>query len=402
MKPTAPRAAGPAGPARSGGARGRAAGPLILQGPRGGRRWRARAVQPPEKGQGQAAAAPKASTRPLDLAGAVSAPPFTLQQLLMLKAVGEIGSVSAAAEALYMSQPALTLALQKLERQLEAPLVNRSQGRGYISMTEAGQLLLHYAGRFSSLSNEALQALSDLKELEVGTLTLGASQTTGTYLLPRIVGKFQQKYPKIGVQLIVDSTRHVCYGVATGEIDIAVVGGTIPDDLSASLQSTTYCEDATALILPPKHPLARGPAIEKQELYGLDFVSLNETSTVQSFQNEQLELSGIDTSQMRVQMEFNSIEAIKNAVQYGLGAAFVSETAIEKELDLGLLQKVTIRGLNITRNISVVTNPQKYFSNAAESFIREMLTAADWYSIHDAKVDQQSSFYTVQGPTNYS
>ena len=89
-------------------------------------------------------------------------------------------------------------------------------------------------------------------------------------------------------------------------------------------------------------------------------------------------------------------------MQYGLGAAFVAETAIEKELDLGLLQKVTIRGLNITRNISVVTNPQKYFSNAAESFIREMLTAADWYSIHDAKVDQQSSFYTVQGPTNYS
>ena len=327
------------------------------------------------------------------------APPFTLQQLAALRAVGRVGSLSGAAETLYMSQPALSQALQKLERELELPLVNRAQGRSNLSLTEAGQLLLHFADRYASLSREALQALQDLRSEESTTLTLGASQTTGTYLVPALLGNYRRKHPNVTVQLIVDSTRHICYGVAMGEIDVAIVGGTVPGDLSKILRSVTYCEDELVLILPPepgsasKTPLGGGATTElsQEDLYGLEFVSLNETSTVQAFQQGALDASGIDTEKLNVVMELNSVEAIKNAVQNGLGAAFVSSSAIEKELRLGLLRRVSISGVAIMRSVKAVTNSQRYFSRPAETFAREMLTAADWQSMNHAMHDPRSA-----------
>ena len=331
------------------------------------------------------------------------APPFTLHQLAALRAVGRAGSVSAAADALYMSQPALSQALQKLERELELPLVNRAQGRSNLSLTEAGQLLLHFADRYASLSKEALQALQDLRSEDSASLTLGASQTTGTYLVPPLLGNYRRKHPNVAVQLIVDSTRHICYGVAMGEIDVAIVGGAIPSDLNKVLQSVTYCEDELVLILPPESAMgdavwpaalkrgSKATEMSQEALYDLNFVSLNESSSVQAFQQGALGDSGIDAAKLDVVMELNSVEAIKNAVQNGLGAAFVSSSAIEKELRLGLLRRVSIRGVSILRTIRVVTNNQRYFSRPAETFAQEMLTAADWQSMSRAMLEPQDT-----------
>ena len=131
--------------------------------------------------------------------------------------------------------------------------------------------------------------------------------------------------------------------------------------------------------------------MSQEDLYGLEFVSLNETSTVQAFQQGALDASGIDTEKLNVVMELNSVEAIKNAVQNGLGAAFVSSSAIEKELRLGLLRRVSISGVAIMRSVKAVTNSQRYFSRPAETFAREMLTAADWQSMNHAMHDPRSA-----------
>lgn len=243
---------------------------------------------------------------------------------------------------------------------------------------------MRYAERILTASSEAVKALEDLRNLDVGGVNLGASQTTGTYLIPRLVGSFQQKYPGVKVQLTVGSTSSICTSVANGEIDVAIVGGEVPHELMDYLQVTTYTEEEFVLILPPRHPLSMKKKIEKERLYNLAFVSLNQNSTSQKFQTQTLKENGLNPKMLHVQMEFNSIEAIKSAVQHGLGAAFVSQSAIQKEVQLGLLHSSSIQDVILTRKLQVVTNRKRYFSRAAQCFTQEILTAADWYGIQQA------------------
>ena len=312
-------------------------------------------------------------------------PPFTFKELLMLKALARFGSIKAAAEYLYVSQSSVSSQLASLEQKIKATLVNRHPGIQGASFTEEGQLLLRYAERILTASAEAIKALDDLKNLEVGGVNLGATQTTGTYLIPRLVGEFQQKHPGVRVQLTVGSTSSICHEVADGDIDVAIVGGEVPTVVMDQLQVTTYTDEEFVLILPPRHPLTMQPEIEKEKLYNLGFVSLNQNSTSQKFQTQTLKDNGINTKLLHIQMEFNSIEAIKSAVQHGLGAAFVSQSAIQKEVQLGLLHSSSIQDVILTRKLQVVTNSKRYFSRAAQCFTQEILTAADWYGIQQSE-----------------
>ncbi len=179
--------------------------------------------------------------------------PFTLDQLRILKAIAQEGSFKRAADSLYVSQPAVSLQVQNLERQLDVPLFDRGGRRA--QLTEAGHLLLNYGEKILSLCQETCRAIEDLQNLQGGTLIVGASQTTGIYLLPRMIGMFRQKYPDVAVQLHVHSTRRTAWSVANGQVDLAIIGGEIPGELSESLEVLSYAEDELALILPALSPL---------------------------------------------------------------------------------------------------------------------------------------------------
>ena len=297
--------------------------------------------------------------------------PFTLDQLRILKAIASEGSFKRAADSLYVSQPAVSLQVQNLERQLDVPLFDRGGRRA--QLTEAGHLLLSYGEKILSLCQETCRALEDLQNLQGGTLIVGASQTTGTYLLPRMIGMFREKYPNVAVQLIVHSTRRTAWSVANGQIDLAIVGGEIPSELQEALEIVPYAEDELALILPVSHPLAKTDAIAKEDLYKLQFISLDAQSTIRKVIDQVLGRCGIDTRRLKIEMELNSIEAIKNAVQSGLGAAFVSVSAIEKELQMKVLHKSHVDQVVVTRILSLIYNPNRYRSKAAEAFSNEIL-----------------------------
>ncbi|MBF2019421.1 MAG: LysR family transcriptional regulator [Hydrococcus sp. C42_A2020_068] len=297
--------------------------------------------------------------------------PFTLDQLRILKAIAAEGSFKRAADTLYVSQPAVSLQVQNLEKQLNVPLFDR--GGRKAQLTEAGYLLLSYGEKIITLCQETCRAIEDLQNLQGGTLIVGASQTTGTYLLPRMIGVFRQKYPDVTVQLQVHSTRRTSWGVANGQVDLAIIGGEVPPELQETLKIIPYAEDELALILPVFHPLAKVDTIQKEELYKLKFITLDSQSTIRKVIDKVLSRCDIDTKRLKVEMELNSIEAIKNAVQAGLGAAFVSVTAIEKELQMGVLHIAPIRDVEVRRTLSVAINPNRYRSKAAEAFIREVL-----------------------------
>ncbi|ABB58010.1 LysR family transcriptional regulator [Synechococcus elongatus] len=297
--------------------------------------------------------------------------PFTLDQLRILRAIAAEGSFKRAADSLYVSQPAVSLQVQNLERQLNVPLFDRGGRRA--QLTEAGHLLLSYGERILSLCAETCRAIEDLQNLQGGTLIIGASQTTGTYLLPRMIGRFRQRYPDVAVQLHVHSTRRTSWSVANGQIDLAIIGGEVPTELQDSLVTIPYAEDELALILPVSHPLTQQASIQREDLYKLQFIALDSQSTIRKVIDQVLSRSGIETRRLRIEMELNSIEAIKNAVQAGLGAAFVSVSAIEKELEMGSLHRAQTNDLCVQRTLSVIYNPNRYRSKAAVAFSQEIL-----------------------------
>ncbi|MGB3297090.1 MAG: LysR family transcriptional regulator [Phormidesmis sp.] len=297
--------------------------------------------------------------------------PFTLDQLRILKAIAAEGSFKRAADSLYVSQPAVSLQVQNLERSLAVPLFDRGGRRA--QLTEAGHLLLEYGDRILSLCQETCRAIEDLQNLQGGTLIIGASQTTGTYLLPRMIGQFRQRYPEVAVQLHVHSTRRTAWAVANGQIDLAIIGGEIPLELQESLEVAPYAEDELALIMPVFHPLASSEVIARSDLYKLKFITLDSQSTIRKVIDQVLTRGGIETRRLRIEMELNSIEAIKNAVQAGLGVAFSSTSAIEKELQMGVIHRARIESVQVKRTLSVIFNPNRYRSKAAEAFTREIL-----------------------------
>jgi DNA-binding transcriptional LysR family regulator len=297
--------------------------------------------------------------------------PFTLDQLRILKAIAAEGSFKRAADSLYVSQPAVSLQVQNLERQLDVPLFDRGGRRA--QLTEAGHLLLSYGDRILALCQETCRAIEDLQNLQGGTLIIGASQTTGTYLMPKLIGIFRQSYPDVAVQLHVHSTRRTCWSVMNGQVDLAIIGGEVPLELQSALEIEPYADDELALVLPVFHPLAQKDVVQREDLYKLGFIALDAQSTIRKVIDQILVRGNIDPRLLKVEMELNSIEAIKNAVQSGLGAAFISVSAIEKELKLGALKRVTVENVVVKRTLSLILNPNRYRSKASEIFISEIL-----------------------------
>lgn len=298
--------------------------------------------------------------------------PFTLQQLRIIKAIASENSFTRAAEVLYISQPSLSKQVKVLENRLGILLINRESNK--ISLTEGGKLFLQYSERVLALCEESCRALNDLKNGDRGNLTVGASQTIGTYLMPRVLALFAQHYPQINLKVHVDSTRFIAKNVVNRDIDIAVVGGYVPDDLKKSLKIESFVEDELTLIIPKSHPFAtkKQKSINKDDLYHLNFITLNPNSTIRKFIDNILIQNHIETKQLNIIMQLNSIEAIKTAVSLGLGAAFVSSSAIEKEIELKTIEIIKIENIKITRTLSILTNPECYQSKAFEFFYNEL------------------------------
>ena len=297
--------------------------------------------------------------------------PFTLDQLRILKAIAEQGSFKKAADVLYVTQPAVSLQIQNLEKQLEITIFDRG-GRKAL-LTEAGQILLDYCQRILNQCDEACKAVEDLNSLQGGTLVIGASQTTGTYLMPRMIGLFRQKYPDVSVQLQVHSTRRTGWSVANGQIDLGIIGGQLPTELESLLDVIPYATDELALVLPAKHKLAKEKELTKEDLYKINFVTLDSQSTTRKVVDKLLKDSGLDIQRLKIEMELNSLEAIKNAVQSGLGAAFLPVISIEKELSSGTIYKPNMSDLGVKRELKLITNPSRYKSKASEAFKKDIL-----------------------------
>jgi len=297
--------------------------------------------------------------------------PFTLQQLRILKAIATKKNFTRAASSLYISQPSLSKQIKILEKNLDTILINRE--RNNISLTESGKVFLQYSERILILCEESCRALIDLKKGDRGNLKVGASQTIGTYLMPRILALFAQNYPQIDLKVQVNSTRTIATSIITREIDVAIVGGEISNKLKKKLTIQPFVNDELNLIISRSHPLAIKKVIRKEDLYCLDFITLHSTSTIKKFIDNILIQNDIQTNSLRTILQLNSIEGIKTAVSLGLGAAFVSSSSIEKEIRLKQIRILKIENLDINRRLSIISNPDCSKSKAFQLFYNELI-----------------------------
>lgn len=297
--------------------------------------------------------------------------PFTLQQLRILRAIAIEKSFTKAASSLYISQPLLSKQIKILEKNLDTVLINRE--RSQISLTESGKIFLQYSERILILCEESCRALMDLRNGERGNLTVGASQTIGTYIMPQILALFAQNYPQIDLKVQVDSTRAIATSIRRREIDIAIVGGEISNELKKKLTIQPFVSDELCLIVSNAHPFAIKKVIKKEDLYCLDFITLHPTSTIKKFIDKILIQNKIQTNELKTILELNSIEGIKTAVSLGLGAAFVSSSSLEKEIKLNQIKIIEIENLTINRQLSILSNPECYKSKAFELFYTELI-----------------------------
>ena len=180
--------------------------------------------------------------------------PFTLQQLRILKAIATKKNFTKAASSLYISQPSLSKQIKILEENLDTILINRE--RNNISLTENGKVFLQYSERILILCEESCRALIDLKKGDRGTLKVGASQTIGTYLMPRILTLFTQNYPQIDLQAQVASTKIIATNIQNQKLDVAIIGGEIAKPLEKKLTVHPFVYDELSLIISNKTSLS--------------------------------------------------------------------------------------------------------------------------------------------------
>lgn len=296
--------------------------------------------------------------------------PFTLQQLKILKAVGKEKNFTKASELLYLSQPSLSKQIKTLEKNLGILLFNRENNK--VFLTENGQILLDYCERILALCEESCRTLLDFKNGEGGNLIIGTTQTIGSYLMPRILSLFLQTYPQLGLKVLINSPKIITKNVLSQEIDIAIVDDKIPNEFQKNLTIKNFLEDEFSLIISKFHPLAKKKEITTDDLYHLNFIVLSSNSSIQISIENILSENQIEIQQLKIIMQLNSLEGIKIAVSLGLGAAFISSSAIKKEIECQTLETLIIKNISISQTISIISNPNYYKSKWFKEFSKEL------------------------------
>ncbi len=284
-----------------------------------------------------------------------------LTQLHVFLAVAEEQSFSRAAEKLYRTQPAVSIAVRKLEEAVGQPLFVR--GRRHVKMTDAGELLRDYAERLVNLREEIRKGMEDLRGLRRGELALGVNESSIHALLPTLA-RFRRLYP--GVRIVVHRTfsRDIPREILNYRLDLGVASF-LPQD--KKLSAVEFFRDELTLVVPPRHRLARRRVVDLAELGRETFVAHIVESpyrwrVIQLFQRNRVPL--------QMWVELPTIESIKRFVQMGMGVAIVPRMCVTWEVERGLLVELRIQQLKMPRHLYLLSRRGEQLSHPALALIR--------------------------------
>jgi DNA-binding transcriptional LysR family regulator len=285
------------------------------------------------------------------------------RRLQVFHAVARQLSFTKAAEALFMTQPAVTFQIKQLEEHFNTRLFDRGHGR--IALTPAGDIVLDYAERILGLSAELDTRVKELTGEVAGALLIGASMTIAEFLLPQVLGEFRARHPRVLPRLIVANSETVESRVAEHTLDL----GFIEAPSHAPSLVSDFCADDELLVLcSPSHPLAKLASVKPGQLLKHAFISREQGSGTREVTDHYFRAAGIAPESLDTVMELGSPEAIKGLVSTGLGFAIMSRATVAKEIRLGQLAAMPLAP-PLMRKLSVVYPKERFRSRLANTFI---------------------------------
>lgn len=286
------------------------------------------------------------------------------RRLQVFHAVAKHLSFTKAAEALFMTQPAVTFQIRQLEEHFNTRLFDRAHGR--ISLTPAGAVALDYAERILSLSSELDTRLKEMSGQVEGPLLIGASTTIAEFLLPQVLGEFKVRYPQVVPRLFVANSEAVQGRVAERTLDLGFIEG---DSHLPSLVTDVCCEDELRVVCAPSHPLARLESVAPKALMEHGYASREAGSGTREVIDNYLQKAGVPPDSLQVVMELGSPEALKGLVATGLGFAIMSRAIAALEVRLGRLVQVPLSP-PLLRHLSVVYAKERFHSRLVNGFVQ--------------------------------
>ena len=285
------------------------------------------------------------------------------RRLQVFHTVARLLSFTKAAETLHMTQPAVTFQIRQLEEHFNTRLFDRTHNR--ISLTVAGQRVYDYAEKIIALYGEMDSRVRELTGDVSGILIIGASTTIAEYVLPGLLGEFQSRYKDVNVRLSVSNSLGVVHMVENNTVDVGIVESPVTNK---NLAVEVCWHDELMFICQPSHAMAKKTGITPQEIVTLPFLCREEGSGTREVINEYLEDNKVSAHDLNLCMEFGSPEAIKSAVEAGLGVSIVSRATVGKELKLKTLVAIPLNPV-LKRPFSFVHQRQKFRLRAVEEFM---------------------------------
>jgi DNA-binding transcriptional LysR family regulator len=273
--------------------------------------------------------------------------------------VSDLGSMTAAAKALFIAQPTVSQAIIELEDYYGIKLFDRLSKRLFI--TEKGRQLLSYARHITALVNEMDQVMKNPDES--GMIKIGASLTIGTYLLPKLVNEFAKYYPLLQVKAITKNTQEIEALLMQNDIDFAVVEGVVhnPDIIT-----TAFMDDELLLVCGRAYPLYKRARISIADMRNLHFIVREQGSGTRELFENIMDLREIN---WHLAWECNGSDVLKSAAINGVGVAVISQRLVENEMKTGELWSIKVEDIELKRKFSVIYHKNKYITDAMKAFI---------------------------------
>lgn len=287
---------------------------------------------------------------------------MNVHHLRVFREVATRGSFTAAAEALMLSQPAASLHVRSLERELAVRLLERTP-RGLV-LTEPGEAVLAAATTIISTIEHMEQAVAEMRGARRGRLLLGANTTGGMYVAPRVIAAYRAVHPEVEIVLQIEATERIYERLAQGLLDVAIVGG--PADVDR-FDVRRLCHDRLVLIAHPDHRIVGAPPLRLADVARQDLILAEPSSRMRQLVEGVFRQAGLA---VRARLVLAGTEALKKAAESSLGVAFVSAYAVEREVATGALRALPIVDAEFVRDYELVSLKGRYLTPAISGFLQ--------------------------------
>jgi DNA-binding transcriptional LysR family regulator len=301
-----------------------------------------------------------------------------LTQLEFFLMVVEEGSFSKAAVRVFRTQPAVSIAIRRLEEEIGAPLFDRSQKTP--TLTDAGELVYDYAKRILSLRDHAQNVVSELRSLERGRVRIGANESTSLYILPHLILQYREQHPNVKLEIYRHVSERLPREVLDRNVDFALLAF---EPVDSDLESFPILKDETVLIMSPEHALAKRESVKIEELGTESFLAHNVKT---ASRHKVIEAFAQHHTPLNITLELATIETIKRFVQLKIGLAFVPRMCVAEELQRGTIATVPVQDLSYFRTLWATHRRNVTLSHASAAFLEVLRQGAQALSPPQSQV----------------